>query len=1009
MRNYNTKKGHFGEQWRFRVGADLLFLNTGTMGKAKKTRKFAEVKRMINPKDARLKENKEKQQKKEEEKVKEVVRHIPQVASSMFFKYNSALGPPYHVLVDTNFINFSIQNKLELVKAMMDCLYAKSIPCITDCVMAELEKLGPKYRIALRVARDPRFERLPCSHKGTYADDCLVQRVMQHKCYIVATCDKDLKRRIRKVPGIPIMYISQRKYVIERLPELGGNHLQSPLKHQEAQHAQQAQQGHYPTSPDGAILESGTAPPQLIEWARQLGLAKGPQVKSDGVGGLRTTEEGLSAQGEADEEDSNKVVERTPTKVELDEAVSPPDAESKSIGENLSEYDREMDAMEPTANGYQLRKSHCKQRRLTRRRKIYLFFEKPRSVPAKIFAAVSILCILISVALTLIQSLPWFDATTWIYYYSVWLPLDCAVTAVFMIDYVCRLYGADNRWKFIIQPMNIIDLITIVPFYITLAVPWESQYAIRAIRILRLFRIFRIFQFSKYSVGLHITTRVFLHSIEQLLLVSVYLLIVLLISSTLMFYAERGEFNNGDWQWYRWNPNSSQWEVSPYQSIIHSLYWSVVTVTTTGYGDIVPFTVVGRLIAGITMICGILTIALPTSIVGSNFTNEWQLWRRIQTQNKIKEAQKATQGNADMIKGALRKMSKRDKIKVLEDQNLSMLEVVAEMQDRLSELNPPRYYHKYKIEQAAHTETKRKLQEVENELAKLRKAHQNLAKFNSLFRGHHSSQDNEDSLTLTKTNESSNTTMGSSRLSKLFSRHTHNTDKDEPQSKSPFPTLSRTLTGDSKDSETNFSERVREKSSSIANTVKHGWKIASHKDNPSPQRAMTEPVTAIPDNDDDSSAPLLQQSTIHHDSPSSSLSANQGRTSSLPTYVEEPRYDEGEHDKPGRPEVAPEPSHHCQSGTEPTDTIPGQSAATRFQALFSDPADSVSSHEDPVGTGVQHPLRDNMLAPNQSTTSLSSSSHIGSRVSTPDGYVAPYMMTDMISREPERTHHYEGN
>ncbi|CAJ0748716.1 24205_t:CDS:2, partial [Entrophospora sp. SA101] len=50
------------------------------------------------------------------------------------------------------------------------------------------------------VARDPRFERFKCTHKGTYADDCIVQR---NKCYIVATCDKDLKRRIRKIPGIP--------------------------------------------------------------------------------------------------------------------------------------------------------------------------------------------------------------------------------------------------------------------------------------------------------------------------------------------------------------------------------------------------------------------------------------------------------------------------------------------------------------------------------------------------------------------------------------------------------------------------------------------------------------------------------------------------------------------------------------------------------------------------------------------------------------------------------------
>ncbi|KAJ3096982.1 rRNA-processing protein fcf1 [Physocladia obscura] len=188
--------------------------------KAAKTRKFAQVKRMLSPNDARLKANKEKEAKMVEKKHQEEVKNMPQVASSLFFKYNEALGPPYHILVDTNFINFSIQNKLEIVKASMDCLYAKCIPCITDCVMAELEKLGPRFRIALTTARDPRFKRLPCSHKGTYADDCIVNRVMQHKIYIVATCDRDLKKRIRKVPGIPIMSIvsSKRQYAVERLP-----------------------------------------------------------------------------------------------------------------------------------------------------------------------------------------------------------------------------------------------------------------------------------------------------------------------------------------------------------------------------------------------------------------------------------------------------------------------------------------------------------------------------------------------------------------------------------------------------------------------------------------------------------------------------------------------------------------------------------------------------------------------------------------------------------------------
>lgn len=103
--------------------------------------------------------------------------------------------------------------------------------------MAELEKLGHRYRVALRwdklestvfthqpshrIARDPRFERLTCTHGGTYADDCLVQRVTAHKCYIVATCDRELRRRIRQIPGVPLMYVVRKRYAIERLPDQG--------------------------------------------------------------------------------------------------------------------------------------------------------------------------------------------------------------------------------------------------------------------------------------------------------------------------------------------------------------------------------------------------------------------------------------------------------------------------------------------------------------------------------------------------------------------------------------------------------------------------------------------------------------------------------------------------------------------------------------------------------------------------------------------------------------------
>ncbi|CAD7080021.1 unnamed protein product [Hermetia illucens] len=197
------------------------------MGKQKKTRKIqkqrvAQLKRIIKPTDSRIKDKLRLVKKKKPDLDTIKIHDAPQISSALFFQYNTQLGPPYHIIVDTNFINFSIKSKLDIIQNMMDCLYAKCIPYITDCVRAELEKLGAKYKLALRIITDPRFERLPCLHKGTYADDCIVNKITQHKCYIVATNDKDLKNRIRKIPGVPIMYVAQHKYAIERMPEAYG-------------------------------------------------------------------------------------------------------------------------------------------------------------------------------------------------------------------------------------------------------------------------------------------------------------------------------------------------------------------------------------------------------------------------------------------------------------------------------------------------------------------------------------------------------------------------------------------------------------------------------------------------------------------------------------------------------------------------------------------------------------------------------------------------------------------
>lgn len=180
----------------------LFFQKGKKQCKVNSKQRKAQLSRMIKPTDSRLKAKDRAPPKKKPIDPQELkITEAPQQTSALFFQYNTQLGPPYHILVDTNFVHYSIKNKLDIIKNMMDCLYAKCIPYITDCVMAELEKMGQKYKMALKIVKDPRFQRITCLHKGTYADDCIVNRITQHKCYIVATNDRDLKNRIRKIPG----------------------------------------------------------------------------------------------------------------------------------------------------------------------------------------------------------------------------------------------------------------------------------------------------------------------------------------------------------------------------------------------------------------------------------------------------------------------------------------------------------------------------------------------------------------------------------------------------------------------------------------------------------------------------------------------------------------------------------------------------------------------------------------------------------------------------------------
>lgn len=132
------------------------------------------------------------------------------------FLLTHTLRPPYSVILDTNFINDCIRKKYDAEEQLMKVLNGSVKMYIPECVIGELEKLGRVFRVALAFIKRDNVQRLECDHKGTYADDCIFNRALSHRCYIVATSDTALRQRIKTIPGIPLVTYRGQKCFVER-------------------------------------------------------------------------------------------------------------------------------------------------------------------------------------------------------------------------------------------------------------------------------------------------------------------------------------------------------------------------------------------------------------------------------------------------------------------------------------------------------------------------------------------------------------------------------------------------------------------------------------------------------------------------------------------------------------------------------------------------------------------------------------------------------------------------
>ena len=216
----------------------------------------------------------------------------------------------------------------------------------------------------------------------------------------------------------------------------------------------------------------------------------------------------------------------------------------------------------------------------------------------KCFDIFLILAILASVLVVMLDSVAAIGSS----YGSFLSILEWGFTLLFTLEYGLRLICVKKPLKYAISPLGLVDLLAILPTYISLVVP-GSQYLI-VIRVLRVLRVFRVLKLVSYLGEASVLTRALKASRHKIIVFLITVLTLVVIFGSLMYLIEGGE--NG------------------FTSIPKSIYWAIVTMTTVGYGDISPQTAVGQALAAMIMILGYGIIAVPTGIVTSEITRASQ-------------------------------------------------------------------------------------------------------------------------------------------------------------------------------------------------------------------------------------------------------------------------------------------------------------------------------------------------------------------------------------------------
>ncbi len=223
------------------------------------------------------------------------------------------------------------------------------------------------------------------------------------------------------------------------------------------------------------------------------------------------------------------------------------------------------------------------------RKKIFVIIFGTDTPAGRTFDVILLWMIILSVTVVILESV----ASMRLAYHDYFVTAEWIFTIAFTIEYLLRIYSSPNPIKYMTSFYGVIDLLAILPTYLGLF--FEQYTFLLIIRALRLLRMFRVLKLARYVKEATILARALQLSKHKIVVFFGAVLTMVLILGSLLYLIE-GEENG-------------------FTSIPQSVYWAIVTITTVGYGDIAPVTVMGKILASVAMLTGYSIIAVPTGII----------------------------------------------------------------------------------------------------------------------------------------------------------------------------------------------------------------------------------------------------------------------------------------------------------------------------------------------------------------------------------------------------------